>query len=116
MSNAELQIFDAAGNLDLARFSKQAVELLEAAKAMVVEMKRSMFLPLDLMIVLIEHGAHELAESVADGTDGNVLPEEVAPRLRALAKEIEDEFSEHPVQFEQTSFSRGFSRILEESF
>ncbi len=116
MSNAELQIFDAAGNLDLARFSKQAVELLEAAKAMVVEMKRSMFLPLDLMIVLIEHGAHELAESVADGTDGNVLPEEVAPRLRALAKEIEDESSEHPVQFEQTSFSRGFSRILEESF
>lgn len=115
MSDVEHAIFDQDGNLQLSCFSPEAKEILNKATTLLLEMNRQMYLPLDLMVVLIENGAHQLAESVADGTDGNVLPDEVAPRLRALAKEIEEETKGRPA-LEQASFSRGFTRILIEAY
>lgn len=109
-------LFDADGQLIFEKLSDDAREVLEQAKQSLSSMDRHMFLPLDLMIVLLERGHHDLAQVVADGTEGSVEPDDVLTRLRALAEEIEEDGapSQQP-EFNRLSFSRGFTRILTEA-
>ncbi|MFU8803489.1 MAG: AAA family ATPase [Bradymonadaceae bacterium] len=80
------------------------------------ELDRTMFLPLDLMIVLLDREHDELSRVIASGTDGVVPAKEVATRLRALAREIEEDPGEEGPLLKRACFSRGFTRILEESW
>jgi len=108
-------LFDAEGRLVLDQFSSAAREVLETIRTRIEELERGMFLPLDLLIVLVERGHDQLAELVAEGSDGMVEPRDVPKRLRRLSEEIEDEPSEHGPVFRRSSFSRGFSRIMREA-
>lgn len=109
------ELFDADGRLVLDRLADDARAVLESARASLVSKGRQMFLPLDLMIALIDRGHEELAQVVADGTEGSVVPDDVSARLKALADEIEEGRSGEPPEFSRLSFSRGFTRILIES-
>ena len=108
-------LFNDKGELRLEHFSGQACEVLWGIHAWLCEQRRRMFLPLDLLIVLVERGFVPLARVVAEGTDGSVLPGDVLPRLRSLAEEIEEETSDEEPIFSRSFFSRGFTRILAEA-
>lgn len=108
-------LFDERGNLSMELFSKRAQDVLWGIHAWLCEQRRRMFLPLDLLIVLVERGFVPLARVVAEGTEGAVLPGDVLPRLRSLAEEIEEEASEEEPVFSRNFFSRGFTRILAEA-
>ncbi|MBH25789.1 MAG: hypothetical protein CMH57_15390 [Myxococcales bacterium] len=78
------------------------------------EIGRGIYLPLDLMIVLLEHGHDELGQVIASNTVGTVSAEDVLARLKELGREIEDR-SQTPAELERDAFSRSFARILEEA-
>ena len=108
-------LFDEQGNLRIELFSKQAQDVLWGIHTWLCSQRRRMFLPLDLLIVLVERGFVPLARVVADGTEGAVLPGDILPRLRSLAEEIEEEESDEEPIFSRSFFSRGFTRILAEA-
>ena len=109
-------LFQREGSLRLESFAPSAREVLLETRAMLERLGRTMFLPLDLLVVLLERGHLELADIVAQGTDGQVEAEDVLARLRALAQEIEEEPTTDAPLLERACFSRGFSRILHEAF
>ncbi len=111
-------LFDTAGRLCTERLGAGVREVMETLQHALAELDRRMFLPLDLMVVLLDRGHDELARLVAFGTEGVVAADEVVQRLRVLAAEIEeeqDELKELP-ELKRSSFSRGFTRILEEAW
>ncbi len=108
-------LFDDQGELSLDNFSDGAREILESIRDRLIELDRGMFLPLDLLIALIDRDHDELARLVAEGSEGMVEPRDVPERLRRLADEIEDKPVEQGPVFRRSSFSRGFSRMLREA-
>lgn len=112
----EDSLFQEDGSLVAEQFSTAALETLEQTQATLESLDRTMFLPLDLLITLIERGHDDLAHVVATGTDGQVEAEDVLARLRSLAREIEEEPSNVGPALQRACFSRGFSRILHESW
>jgi ATP-dependent Clp protease ATP-binding subunit ClpC len=109
-------LFEPDGKLRIERLDDGAREVLLSIQGALGELGRRMFLPLDLVIALLERGHEELARLIALGTDGVVPPVEVINRLRVLAREIEEEDPGSLPQLDRTSFSRGFTRILEEAW
>lgn len=108
-------LFDDQGNLQMDLFSKQAQDVLWGIHAWLCEQRRRMFLPLDLLIVLVQRGFIPLTRVISEGTDGAVLPGDILLRLRSLAEEIEEEESDEKPVFARNYFSRGFTRILAEA-
>ena len=73
MTSSEKQsLFEDDGSLCLDRLSDDAREVLEGCLEMLQTLGRKMFLPLDLMIILIHRGNRELAHVIAEGADGMV--------------------------------------------
>ena len=108
-------LFDDVGKLRLELFSKQAQEVLFKVREWLCSRHRRMFLPLDLLIILIERGSKTLAHVISEGTEGVVLPGDLLVRLQALADEIEEEPSDEETDLSRPYFSRGFTRILAEA-
>lgn len=108
-------LFDDVGKLRLELFSKPAQEVLFKVREWLCSRHRRMFLPLDLLIILIERGSKPLAHVISEGTEGVVLPGDLLVRLQALADEIEEEPSEEETDLSRPYFSRGFTRILAEA-
>lgn len=109
-------LFDTDGRLRLENFGPDAREVMNAVRSWLDLLERRMFLPLDLTIVLVERGHEELIARLAAGTEGMVEPGELAGRLRILAREIEEDPSIDRPSLQKASFSRGFTRILEEAW
>ncbi len=109
-------LFDDRGDLRQELFAPEAQKVLERIREWLDEVERRMFLPLDLLIVLLDRGHDELSALVSEGTDGVVDDGDVLPRLQLLSREIEEEPSEKGPVLERTSFSRGFTRILIEAW
>ncbi len=109
-------LFEREGQLRVESFTPAAQEVLDQTRQMLKRLDRTMFLPLDLLVVLLERGHTELGHVVAEGTEGQVEIADVLPRLRALAQEIEEEPSSSGPALERACFSRGFSRILHEAW
>lgn len=125
-------IFARDGSLSLEYFADDAREVLEATRTLLLALDRAMFLPLDLLVVLIERShtpegtrakvkgpegtRGPLVQMIAEGTDGEVDPADVLPRLRGLSQEIEEDPTSTAPTLERACFSRGFSRILQEAW
>ena len=109
-------LFDTEGRLRLDKFDADARTVLEQTRATLEKLDRTMFLPLDLLVALLERGHDGLADVVAVGTDGHVDPDDVLARLSSLAQEIEEEPTAAGPALERACFSRGFSRILHEAW
>lgn len=108
-------LFDTDGRLRLENFGQDAREVMYAVHSWLHELERRMFLPLDLTIVLVQRGHEELITQLVAGTEGMVEPGELASRLRILAREIEEDPTIDRPSLQKASFSRGFTRILEEA-
>jgi ATP-dependent Clp protease ATP-binding subunit ClpC len=109
-------LFDEQGHLRGELFSPEGTEVLGSIQQWLEEVDRRMFLPLDLLIILLDRGHSELSRLVANGTEGVVEPGDVAARLRLLSREIEEDASQKGPMLERMSFSRGFTRILMEAW
>lgn len=109
-------LFDREGNLLRERLDEGAYQVLNGLAQNLAAMDRRMFLPLDLLIALLERGHQDLARLIAFGTDGAVSAADVASRLEVLAREIEEERSGEEPKLRRSNFSRGFIRILEEGW
>lgn len=112
----EKALFDQDGYLVLERLDYEAVEIMQMLAVQLARMNRRMFLPLDLLIVLLMRGHQDLAQLVSLGTEGVVAPAEVRQRLEGLAREIDEEQTEEEPKLCRANFSRGFIRILEEGW
>ncbi|TXD38166.1 ATP-dependent Clp protease ATP-binding subunit [Lujinxingia vulgaris] len=108
-------LFSADGQLRMERFTPEATEIFAALLAHLEALGRRMFLPIDLLIVLIESGEVELARAVASVADAALSYAEVLPRLKVLSREL-DEDAAGQARMERACFSRGFTRILEEAW
>jgi ATP-dependent Clp protease ATP-binding subunit ClpC len=109
-------LFDQEGVLRRELFSPEAQDVLDDICEWLRGVDRRMLLPLDLLIVLLDRGHEPLARLVAEGTEGVVTSDDVLSRLKLLSREIEEDPSERQPKLERTSFSRGFTRILIESW
>lgn len=111
-------LFDSAGSLIEDRLGEGVREVMELLGERLVDLGRGMYLPLDLLVVLLERGHDELARLIALGTEGVVERDDVFDRLCVLAREIEEEEQEglrEAPALERKNFSRGFTRILREA-
>src|SRR5690554_7416778 len=108
-------LFSADGRLRMERFTAEAADLFGDLLAHLERLGRRMFLPIDLLIVLIEAGEDDLARAVAAGAESALSHLDVLPRLHVLAREL-DEDAAGQARFERACFSRGFTRILEEAW
>src|SRR5690554_6456475 len=108
-------LFDEDGKLNLELFSLEARALLERMGEWLQEIHRRIYLPLDLLIILLEYQNKELLALITEGSDGVVKKDDVLARLRVLAREIEEEPTQQAPVLEREYFSRGFIRILHEA-
>ncbi|MEZ4459678.1 MAG: ATP-dependent Clp protease ATP-binding subunit [bacterium] len=108
-------LFRNDGSLILDLFDEDARAVLTQTRELLIALKRQMFLPLDLVIVLIQEGDTRLAAALSDATEHPTSPEELASRLRVLSREIEEEPARIEPDFEQRNFSKGFTRLLSEA-
>lgn len=109
------ELFDDEGGLRLDEFDEGGRAVILGTRGLLEELERRMFLPLDLMVILLSRGHAELAICIQEGTDGSVHPDDLLPRLKALAGEIEEDPDAQGPALDRASFSRGFSRILLEA-
>ena len=108
-------LYDENGALHMTALSTEAQEVMQEITAWLQEIGRGIYLPLDLMIVLIERGHSALGHAIAGHTVGTVSSEDVLDRLRELGREIEDRHH-IPAVLERDAFSRSFARILDEAW
>ncbi len=109
-------LFDTDGKLRMERLDGGAREVMSEVQEWLSELGRRMFLPLDLLIVLLNRGHEDVSRVISYGTEGVVSSKDVITRLRVLAREVEEDASTSTPKLERTSFSRGFTRILEEAW
>lgn len=108
-------LYDKDGSLRLEAFNPAAQRVVKGITKWLNSIGRGIYLPLDLMIVLLGIGHDELGHAIAGGTVGTVAAGNVLERLRELGREIEDRHSA-TASLERASFSRSFARILDESW
>ena len=113
-------LFHPDGQLSVQRFTPAGREIVELLQRRLTRLCRQMFLPLDLVVVLLERGHDEVADIIAHNTEGVVDPGDVANRLDVLAEEIDDDDSDAESDSATPSlvrhnFSRGLTRIFEEA-
>jgi len=108
-------LYDKSGSLRLSVFDDKAREVLEEISVWLREIGRGIYLPLDLMIILLQRNHPELCQVIAGSTVGAVSPDDVLSRLRELGREIEDHHNGLPV-LERDAFSRSYARILDEAW
>ena len=111
---SNVPLFEPGGRLSSKRLSPAVDEIFEILEERLAELGRSMYLPLDLLVVLLERNHGSLARLIAVGTDGVVKSDDVARRLRVLAGEVDTDREVDTEAPERclSNFSRGFSRIL----
>lgn len=107
-------LFDASGALQRSVLSDDAFAVLEACTAQLKEVGRSVYLPIDLMVVLVERGASDLADAISragrpDGLGGDPLP-----GLKQLARRVERRHVDPP-RLHTSHFSVGFAGILQDA-
>jgi ATP-dependent Clp protease ATP-binding subunit ClpC len=110
--------FQPDGALREQEFGHTGREVLREMKSWLRELHRGMYLPLDLMIVLLERGHDELGELVAEGGQEQVDPPETLRRLKRLADEIKhdaDYDDKEAPSLQKDTSSQGLVRILGEA-
>lgn len=104
-------LFRPDGFLDRDRLTADAAAVLDACVAWLESVGRAVFLPIDLLAVLLERGHEELNRIVAGSVRAD---EEPLEQLRELARRV-DRVSEHPPRLHVDQFSLGFTGILEDA-
>jgi len=108
-------LFKENGDLDRSLFAEDALEILSEIQRFLQSIDREMFLPLDLLYILVLRGNDRLRDSLILSNQSSLSVEDLPDRLRILASEIEEQEDKHASTtqgFHRDCFSRGFIRIL----
>jgi ATP-dependent Clp protease ATP-binding subunit ClpA len=112
-SNADSPIFRRSGALRLDRFSESARDLLDACTAWLTEVQRAIYLPIDLLVVMVDRGDETVSAALSAVSRGTAS--ELAEGLRSLARRV-DRRGEGLPRLEATNLSLGFSAILSDAW
>lgn len=108
-------LFDAEGDLRPEAFEASALQLLETTLQWLVSTERGMFLPIDLLVVLVQQGEPTISRAVARLVRGSDDDEGLGDQLGALARKIDRREEGHP-RLNAAYFSLGFSGVLSDAW
>lgn len=108
-------LFDAAGHLRIEAFEPSALQLLEATHRWLCTTARTMFLPIDLLVVLLQQQEPTLSRSIARLVRGTDDSDGLGEQLAALARKIDRREGGVP-QLNAAHFSLGFSGLLSDAW
>ncbi len=108
-------LFDNDGNLDRSKLSPDADALMERCTDWLAHLNRTVYLPIDLMIVLLEQGNPRLHRALSLATRGVESVTDLEDRLRALARRVDRE-SHTSVSLHRRHFSLGFLGLLQDAW
>ncbi|MCB9506977.1 MAG: ATP-dependent Clp protease ATP-binding subunit [Myxococcales bacterium] len=103
-----LDLFLPDGALNRQRLTADAAAVMDACSEWLVSVERSVFLPIDLLTVLLMRGHSELERVVASGRVGD---SDVVESLKSLARRVDREGLGEP-RLHVDQFSLGFTGIL----
>jgi ATP-dependent Clp protease ATP-binding subunit ClpC len=115
MEDQQPHLFRADGSLDETLFAPDAQQTLDRCTSWLRELDRSVYLPIDLMVVLLENGNEALHRALSLATRGVDHVEDLRDQLRTLARRVERERHEVP-RLHQSQFSLGFTGLLQDAW
>ncbi|MBN1945047.1 MAG: ATP-dependent Clp protease ATP-binding subunit [Bradymonadales bacterium] len=104
-------LYDADGMLQRQLFDAKAWSILEETEAWLKQIGRSLFLPIDLIVVLLRAGHDDLGVQLARASRGGGGSKDILPALENLARRVDRELSGEP-RLHCEHFSLGFLGIL----
>lgn len=107
-------LFDATGFLNRERLSSDAIQVMEQCTTWLIEIDRAVYLPIDLMVVLLERGHEPLRRAIATSARGIAEDPSIAPQLRALSRRVERDAT-GPARLHLDQFSLGFTGIIQDA-
>lgn len=108
-------LFDANGDLRPDVFEPSAFQLLEATQQWLEKIERGMFLPIDLLVVLVQQREPTVCATIHQIVHGQEEPAGIEEQLIELAREIGRGDAGKP-RLNATNFSLGFSGILTDAW
>lgn len=114
MSSKQPPLFDADGCLLPKWFDSRAWAVLEECVEWLQNVGRSLFLPIDLVVVLLRANHEELGEQLAKASRGSGGTEDILHDLETLARRVDRELGGKP-ELRAKNFSLGFTGILEDA-
>jgi ATP-dependent Clp protease ATP-binding subunit ClpA len=114
MEDQQPNLFRADGSLDETCFAPDAQQTLRRCTEWLSELDRSVYLPIDLMVVLLDRGSESLHRAISRATRGVDRVEDLRDQLRTLARRVERERHDTPALW-QAQFSLGFTGLLQDA-
>lgn len=108
-------MFDADGDLRADAFEPSAFQLLESTRRWLSSTSRAVFLPVDVLVVLLQHGEPSASRVVARLVRGTDDASGLAEQLAAMARKIERGEVGAP-QLNAAHFSLGFGGLLSDAW
>lgn len=108
-------LFDADGFLRSDAFEPSAFQLLEATQAWLETIGRTMYLPIDLLVVLIQQREPSICSTIQQLVHGQEEPAGIEEQLMQLARDIDPGEAGKPL-LNVANFSLGFSGILSDGW
>jgi ATP-dependent Clp protease ATP-binding subunit ClpC len=115
MTDSYPSLYRPDGTLDPLRLAPDAQEVLDRCSRWLEELDRSVYLPIDLMVVLLERNNPALHRALSLATRGVDRVEDLEEQLRILARRVERERGEVP-RLHSGQFSLGFSGLLQDAW
>lgn len=113
-NKASSGLYDEEGNLQASLFDVKAWAALEETVEWLHEVDRSLFLPIDLIVVLLRNGHDELGEQLARASRGSGTTQTILNDIEALARKVDREAEGEPA-LHLDHFSLGFMGILDDA-
>lgn len=108
-------LFDADGYLRADAFEPSAYQLLEATQAWLETIGRTMYLPIDLLLVLIQQREPSICSTIQQIVHGQEELAGIEEQLMQLARDIDPGEAGKPL-LNVANFSLGFSGILSDGW
>lgn len=108
-------LFDADGYLRADAFEPSAFQLLEATQTWLETIGRTMYLPIDLLVVLIQQREPSICATIQQIVHGQEEAAGIEEQLMQLARDIDPGDAGKPV-LNVSNFSLGFSGILSDGW
>lgn len=104
-------LFNEEGYLNRQRLTPDAVDVLEQCTSWLLEVDRNVYLPIDLMVVLLERGHDGLRRAIAASARGVVDDPTIVDQLKTLSRRVERN-AEGAARLHLDQFSLGFAGLL----
>lgn len=115
---SEESVFESDGSLREEAFAPSGLAVLREVRAWLGEVQRGMYLPLDLLVVLLDRGHRQLADLVTEGAGDDHDARDALRRVKRLSHEIKNDSTcddETPPAPSHDVFSQGLVRIFQEA-